>query len=1008
MRLTKISSILLSFYGSVCLNQISLANPPIPISVGKGSYASSIPSDMEEFWAGDIVNVKEWHENVDLHLLDSRKRPIPTNDWWSPLLFHNNVETSHNLWAHPINVTVQKYGIGFHFPDTWTDILGGYADTVFLQNPEPLKIKGADFNPARQLVKNWGDWTVQFRVLENDSKYMDVTIGHGMPTTWIEFHGVSEPKIEVGSATFFDINGKPLSLPYRGDHLGVKWNGRNYGVFAPDNTIFTLKDGAISIKFNSTDTYLVVSALPSKEDIKTFHKYAFALPDDSKVEWQYDREAGKVHTKWKVKTRLLKGNERGIIQGWIPHHYRNTVRNFSFNGIEYTSARGKLKCSANTEFKISYNFNGALTALPVPGNSEFDMKRQDSYIDKFSEWSWDFNSETYAGGKQVGMFARQLSVAEQIKHPKRNVIKSKLKGELENFLTYTPNEKDKFFGYSERFGGLVGFRCGFGSHRFNDHHFHYGYYVYASGVLGNYDSEFLANYGEMAKLVAKEFANWDRSDKRFPFFRTFDIWEGHSWAGGGHDNSTVFGSNQESSSEAMMSWSGMIALGNTLNDSDLTAAGVFGYVMEAEATNEYWFDRYDTNFPDSFGPKGKISTITWGNQLQYITYFGAEPILVHGIEYIPVLPSSYYLVRNFDAAQTEFNYMLSNSKSDLYTRFKTRDSWEEQWANVVFRYASLFNPDWSLDWYESLWNSQDTKATNSWEGGVSYYQMHANKSLGRIQWDSYISAPNSGVFYNNEKDLYTYIAHNPTNKNQTYNIYKNRKKIGEIRVPARSFYSSHSLIPESFEAPNISLLSPVDGDSFETDMNGLATVPLRVDASDSDGFIAKVVYFDGATKIGEVKSHPFDLSWKEVKPGEYTITAIAYDNQGLKTSSRSATISVTCESCKSTCSYPDEDYLATITNDVDPTITFTPKDPIKGCRYVIVVVYKDHQIIGSYYMTKEGESFKHTIHNTPLGTNLKWTFTYSVPSGGERNTLAHPDETIVGQCVDKGFSDILH
>mgnify|MGYP003334179163 CR=1 FL=1 len=36
----------------------------------------------------------------------------------------------------------------------------------------------------------------------------------------------------------------------------------------------------------------------------------------------------------------------------------------------------------------------------------------------------------------------------------------------------------------------------------------------------------------MAKLVAKEYANWDSSDTAFPFLRVFDIWEGHSWAAG--------------------------------------------------------------------------------------------------------------------------------------------------------------------------------------------------------------------------------------------------------------------------------------------------------------------------------------------------------------------------------------------------------------------------------------------------------------------------------------------
>jgi len=107
---------------------------------------------------------------------------------------------------------------------------------------------------------------------------------------------------------------------------------------------------------------------------------------------------------------------------------------------------------------------------------------------------------------------------------------------------------------------LVGFDSSYGSEQFNDHHFHYGYFTFASALLGMYDPTFLntTNYGAIAKLVAKEYANWDRTDQNFPFLRTFDIWAGHSDAGG---FSSPGGNNQESSSEAMQSWGGLFLLG---------------------------------------------------------------------------------------------------------------------------------------------------------------------------------------------------------------------------------------------------------------------------------------------------------------------------------------------------------------------------------------------------------------------------------------------------------------
>ena len=103
------------------------------------------------------------------------------------------------------------------------------------------------------------------------------------------------------------------------------------------------------------------------------------------------------------------------------------------------------------------------------------------------------------------------------------------------------------------------------------------------------DPQWLADYAPMVKQVAKEYANWDRADTSYPFLRTFDIWDGHSYAGG---FSSPGGNNQESSSEAMQSWSGLFLLGSMLGDADITAAGAMGYSMEALACEEYWDNYY--------------------------------------------------------------------------------------------------------------------------------------------------------------------------------------------------------------------------------------------------------------------------------------------------------------------------------------------------------------------------------------------------------------------------------
>jgi len=177
--------------------------------------------------------------------------------------------------------------------------------------------------------------------------------------------------------------------------------------------------------------------------------------------------------------------------------------------------------------------------------------------------------------------------------------------------------------------------------KFNDHHFHYGYFTFASALLAMHDPAFAADYGGMATLVAKEYANWDRKDVRFPFLRTFDIWQGHSWAGG---TSSPGGENQESSSEAVQSWAGLIYLGQALNDPEMTAAGVMGYATESEATMNYWFNVGGDVFPPAW--KHPITGMVWSAGKVYGTYFTGDPAWIYGIQWLPASPMLSYLVRD--------------------------------------------------------------------------------------------------------------------------------------------------------------------------------------------------------------------------------------------------------------------------------------------------------------------------------------------------------------------------
>ncbi len=88
------------------------------------------------------------------------------------------------------------------------------------------------------------------------------------------------------------------------------------------------------------------------------------------------------------------------------------------------------------------------------------------------------------------------------------------------------------------------------------------------------------------------------------------------------------------------------------------------------------------------------------------------------------------------------------------------------------------------------------------------------------------------------------------------------------------------------DAPDVELTAPENGASFELP----TTIEVTANASDNDGQIIEVEFFAGSSSIGTDDTEPYAISWTPMDGGNYTITAVATDNDGNKTSSTSIEI----------------------------------------------------------------------------------------------------------------------
>jgi hypothetical protein len=96
-----------------------------------------------------------------------------------------------------------------------------------------------------------------------------------------------------------------------------------------------------------------------------------------------------------------------------------------------------------------------------------------------------------------------------------------------------------------------------------------------------------------------------------------------------------------------------------------------------------------------------------------------------------------------------------------------------------------------------------------------------------------------------------------------------------------------SVVPN--KPPVVSIIRPV----VKQTVAAPGYIHFQAAASDSDGRITNVKFYNGSTLLRTEYKYPYTYVWKDVPEGTYTITAVATDNWGAQTTSAPVTVRVT-------------------------------------------------------------------------------------------------------------------
>jgi endoglucanase Acf2 len=626
-----------------------------------------------------------------LGLTDAMKaQAVPTNQWYSSLIFNRNPEV---LFAQPYTVRAAATGFEMALP-TRQVIPTERKDTeIHYPHRSPLVISPVAFKASQGKLAKAGDWSIDI-AMGSGADRLDFTVAHGSPYV----HGrVSRGPVAFQTAT--SAQRSQLSNDER--VLTLNSNGQTFAIFGPTGVRWQQVGPQWVAHLPADKGFFSTAVLPNDlpETVALFTRHAHAHITETQVSWHYNETNNALRTDYRVNTQAMEGAETQTLLGLYPHHWH---QNQSVDGKlkgQYETIRGAIRLLPGNYFSTELTYRGFVPFWPGLKNHPRIGDLQtvlSADVSNARRNMLQIGNGPYWQGKGLQRISKVMDVAEQqgdTEAAKR--LQNLLKGRIEQW--FSGKNRQTYFHLDKTLGTVLAYpEEYFAVEQMNDHHFHYGYWIRTMADLALRDPEWTsdAQWGAMTQLLIQDIATAKRGQKDFPFLRTFDIYEGHSWASG--NGIGEWGNNQESSSEAINAWSALILWAEIRGDKALRDLGIYLYTTEIEAIRHYWFDVHNLVFAPEY--KNKEVSMLFGGAYKHNTWWTDEPRQIKGINLLPITTSSTYL--GLDPEHTRRSLATLPEDTRIFESRGKRANPTDMWQDLFAKYMALTDPAEGL----KMWN----------------------------------------------------------------------------------------------------------------------------------------------------------------------------------------------------------------------------------------------------------------------------------------------------------------
>ena len=415
----------------LCITLMSaavMADPSVE-SIGSGSYFTAVPD-------GASGPADTNGSAVQPRVTDEFSGPVPTNTWWSSLVWERYPGNSFGqiMHAHPLSLQASSDGLKIGHANTAFATGAGYG-YHFTSSQHALTIGVQNLQAPDVRVDDAGDWTVT-AAWNDGTRSMLTTFGRGLPT--VQLRAVNgTPSITInpnsGGASNIDIDGNRVVL---------QCANATWGLFAPEgidwvqeNTTF-LAPGA---------TLITAALLPDDEPstIDLFADRAMIAIEDTRVDWQWNPQTRTVDTSYSFITDSSK-DPLVCLYGHQIDHLNESVQSLG----NYVTARGQMTLTDSSSFTVAIPCPPVLPLLPDIGT--VDTNRLENLVaDVFQDDN--FPGDTYWFGKAIGRHAQLALISDQLGNDiYRDQLIDTMKSQLETWLSATGGSSDDDLASSDR------------------------------------------------------------------------------------------------------------------------------------------------------------------------------------------------------------------------------------------------------------------------------------------------------------------------------------------------------------------------------------------------------------------------------------------------------------------------------------------------------------------------------------------------------------------------------